>query len=173
MAGFIPVDTALTWYINNQQVSVDNRVSVSYRDGSFLSGRGFENLNKSVESSLSFKPPQLTDSGIYECRIIGYEYLPTQTVVLVVEESMSGESKFRANDTIYQYCDINTTCHVIVTCNCLHVLQHHNNYYKLQSLSCFYLLGIRAFQAVCTFHYNFCRFVLASSNHLLVCHSYV
>ena len=97
MAGFIPVDTALTWYMNNQQVSVDNRVSVSYRDGSFLSGRGFKNINKSVESILSFKPPQLTDSGTYECRIIGYEYLPTQTVVLVVEESMSGESKFRAN----------------------------------------------------------------------------
>ncbi len=94
MAGFIPDDTTLTWYINDQLVSVDSRVSVSYRDGSFLSGRGFETLNKSVESILTFEPPQLTDSGTYECRIIGYEFLSTQTVVLVVEESMIGESKF-------------------------------------------------------------------------------
>ena len=98
MAGFIPEETSLQWYRDNQLVPLDNnRVSVSYGDGTRLSSRGFTMLNKSVESLLTFTPPEHNDSGIYECRIAGYEFLSVQNIQLSVEKLTVETSKCSYN----------------------------------------------------------------------------
>ena len=89
MAGYIPENNALQWYRNNQLVSVSSRVTVNYRDGLRYASRGFNSVNRSVESVLKFSPPETDDSGIYECRINGYESLEQQTIQLTVLSSFT------------------------------------------------------------------------------------
>ncbi len=85
MAGFIPADSALNWYMNNELVSLNERVTVSFSSGSNQSSRGYNMPNSSSLSILTFTPPETTDSGLYECRITGYEFLPEQSIQLSVQ----------------------------------------------------------------------------------------
>lgn len=88
MAGFIPEETALKWYKDQELVTEDDRISVTYRNGSRLSSNGITMISKSVESVLTLKPPIKTeDSGKYECRISNFENLPKQIIELIVQAS--------------------------------------------------------------------------------------
>ena len=91
MAGFIPEDTALKWYKNNTLISSNSRVTVSYRNGLRKSFREFGFPVNSTEAVLTFTPPQTTDSGTYECRISGYEFLPKQEIKLIVQTSVKSK----------------------------------------------------------------------------------
>ena len=84
MAGFIPADTALNWYRNDELVPLNDRVTVTYTNGLRRSARGFKTPNASSLSTLAFTPPETSDSGTYECRITGYESLPDQIIQLSV-----------------------------------------------------------------------------------------
>ena len=91
MAGFIPEDSALKGYRNDELVVEDERVTVSYTLGKRSAARGDTmNVNSTV-SVLIFTDPNKNDTGEYECRIEGYD-LPIQTLQLTVEQIDDGES---------------------------------------------------------------------------------
>ena len=102
MAGFIPEDSALKWYRNDELVVEDERVTVNYILGKRSAARGDTMNVKSTVSVLTFTDPNENDTGEYECRIEGYD-LPTQTVQLTVKQLDDGESFYVVTEYAYNF----------------------------------------------------------------------
>ena len=102
MAGFIPEDSALKWYRNDELVVEDERVTINYTQGKRSAARGDTMSVNSRVSVLTFTDPNENDTGEYECSIEGYD-LAKRTVQLTVKQLDDGESFCVVNEYVYNF----------------------------------------------------------------------
>ena len=82
MAGYVPPDSYLRWYHNNNLIEDTYKYSTIYKPGRYRAQKGGNSTSESVLSTLIIRSPTLNDTGKYECRV--HDYNLTATVQLNV-----------------------------------------------------------------------------------------
>ena len=112
MAGYVPPDSYLRWYHNNNLIEDTYKYSTIYRPGRYRAQKGGNTTSKSVLSTLIIRSPTLNDTGKYECRVHDYNLTATVqlnvTVYSTVNTNTAAALSYTPSPTIYSTVSTNT-----------------------------------------------------------------
>ena len=106
MAGYVPPDSYLHWYHNNNLIEDTYKYTTIYKPGRYRAQKGGNTTSESVLSTLIIRSPTLNDTGKYECRIHHYNLTATvqlslPTIYSTVSTNTAAALSYTPSPTIY------------------------------------------------------------------------
>ena len=106
MAGYVPPDSYLRWYHNNNLIEDTYKYSTIYRPGRYRAQKKGNTTSESVLSILIIRSPTLNDTGKYECRVHDYNLTATvqlslPTIYSTVSTNTAAALSYTPSPTIY------------------------------------------------------------------------